>query len=340
MNIVISNNSYENNTTSDYNIVSGLKILKALNKTVYFDFYLEKDFNYDYNFLKNKYKMEINSIITIQTNHKKFKNFPDSVKQIKFIVDVHGWYGDNGINSFTDLTLLLPYAYSYGIFNYKINNNIIFFPHSVKHAININKNPINKILVSGRGRKNPNRYPMRHFMYKKSLKDNRIDYFKPDHGYRENNNNHKFITCGKKYIEKLNNYLCCFCDDMSSISPYLVAKFFEITSSGALLLASLSNTKAYFEKLGFIENINYILLTKDNYDEKISFILDPKNRKKIDEIRTNGYNLCNSYHTSYYRAKQLHNFLVKGKETLTHHFDGMYCGEKRLSYYTMNLLEE
>ena len=81
-------------------------------------------------------------------------------------------------------------------------------------------------------------------------------------------------------------------------------------------------------------------ITKDNYDEKISFILDPKNRKKIDEIRTNGYNLCNSYHTSYYRAKQLHNFLIKGKETLTQHFDGMYCGTKRLSYYTMNLLEE
>jgi len=201
----------------------------------------------------------------------------------------------------------------------------------VKYNLEFNKNPVNKILVSGRGRKNPNRYPMRVFMYNLSLNDDRIDYFKPDHNYRINIEKYEQVMCGEKYIKKLNQYRVCFSDDAIHYSPYLVCKFFEILSSGALLLASLTYTKTYFLNLGFIDGEHYISISKEDYNEKIQYVLDEKNHEEIDKIRLAGYNLCNKYHTSEHRALQLKE-IIEDTDNVKKYTDGIGGTE----YYLVN----
>ena len=93
-------------------------------------------------------------------------------------------------------------------------------------------------------------------------------------------------------------------------------------SSGALLLASLTYTKLYFSKLGFIDGEHYISISKDDYNEKIEYIFDDTNREEIDKIRLAGYNLCNTYHTSEYRAMQLKE-IIENTENVKKYTDGI-----------------
>jgi spore maturation protein CgeB len=159
-------------------------------------------------------------------------------------------------------------------------------------------------------------------MYNLHLSDDRIDYLKPDHGYREDIEKCKQSTCGENYIKKLNQYRVCFSDDSTQYSPYLLAKFFEILSSGTLLLASLNYIKPYFSKLGFIDGEHYISISKENYNEKIEYILDETNREEIDRIRLSGYNLCNTYHTSEHRALQLKE-IIENTDNVKKYMDGI-----------------
>ena len=149
---------------------------------------------------------------------------------------------------------------------------------------------------------------MRYSFYHKSLKDNRVDYFRPDHGYRPSEEKRKTGTFGKKFINKLNEYLCCFCDDSTYATPYILGKVFEILSSGSLLLFCSIYTKPYL-KYRLLAHYIAVIIDDEEYNEKISFITNPKNREKIDEIRKNGCNYCNKY--SYeFRAKQLYTILL------------------------------
>ena len=302
--IIIVSDYYNNNniinTTGDYNICEGLLKLPDNYKCISNNLFQIEQFRIYDNIVKY-FNCKIEAIVTIQSTIEYLEDYPSDVKQYKFIVDIHGW----DLNKYSKCHLLLPYAYCYNIFNYVKNENIYFFPHCIKHKIEFNETPVNKILLSGRGRKNANRYPMRVFFYNVSLKDKRIEYLKPDHSYRIDQNNIKHVMCGKNFIQKLNEYKACLVDDLIHYSPYIVCKFFEILSSGSLLLASLNYCQKYFEKLGFKENVHYILITKENYQEKIDYVLNQENENEINEIRRRGYELVYEYHTSEYRAKQL-----------------------------------
>lgn len=324
MNIIVSYQFFNTtsiiNTTGDYNICKGLLLLEKKFdnfKCISYQEFISNSLHL-YKQTVNYFKSELNSIIIIQCGNIPFlSDYPNNVKQYRYVVDIHGW----NMNNYS-MNLLLPYAYCYNIYNYNSNANLYFFPHCVKYNIEFNKNPVNKILVSGRGRKNPNRYPMRVFMYDLSLKDERIDYFKPDHSYRENIKKCEQVTCGENFIKKLNQYKVCFVDDSIHYSPYLVCKFFEILSSGALLLASLNYTKPYVSKLGFIDGEHYISISKEDYSEKIEYIFDEKNREEIDKIRLAGYNLCNTYHTSEHRALQLKE-IIENTDNVKKYIDGI-----------------
>ena len=332
MNIFVCDQFYNNtiiNTTGDYNICAGLLLLEKN----FDNFKCISDIEFNNNHLDlyakvvDYFNSEINSITIIQTiTIPLLRDYPKKVKQYRYVVDIHGW-DMNKIS--TDL--ILPYAYCYNTFNYRPRSNKYFFPHCVKYNIEFNKNSINKILVSGRGRKNTYRYPMRVFMYALSLKDDRIEYFKPDHSYREDIDKCEQITCGENFIKKLNQYRVCFSDDSTPHSPYIVCKFVEILSSGALLLASLNYTQSYFAKMGFIDGEHYISISKEDYNEKIEYIFDEKNREEIDKIRLSGYNLCNTYHTSEHRAMQLKE-IIENPENVKKYTDGIGNTE----YYMVN----
>jgi hypothetical protein len=189
---------------------------------------------------------------------------------------------------------------SFNTYGYQINkwnipklNNNYFFPHSANWILDFNENPINKILVSGSINLI---YPDREFVVK--LKNKNIDILKLD---LKNN------IWGENFYKHLNKYLCCFVD---TPRDYILAKVFEICGSGSLLLCMNNQLLDIFEKLGFIDNQNYISCTRENILEKISFILHPENRQKIDEIRKNGLELIRNKHNVEYRAQTLFNILV------------------------------
>lgn len=328
MNLVVSNYYNDSNglinTTGDYNIVYGIeKIMEYKNN--YFIISMEvyqKKISISYEELENFVGQKINCIISIQglILH---QNLPKDITIYQYIVDIHGW--PEYINScieWKNLFLLLPYGYCYKIYNYLLNTKIYYLPHSSRFSVKFNDNPKRKILISGRGVKNITRYPMRVKMHQLSLKNNNLEYFKPDHGYRSYKKDLEHITFGLKFLEVLNSYLVCFCDDLIEYSPYIICKFFEIMSSGSLLLASLRNTKLYFDKLGFIENEDYIYVDENNLLEKINYVLDENNINEINRIRYNGYIKTIKYHSSEYRAKQL-NEIILNTENVIKYNDGI-----------------
>jgi hypothetical protein len=171
--------------------------------------------------------------------------------------------------------------------------NLIDCPNSVNDdmLVGFNNNPINGVLLSGSCTKE---YPARKHMIKLSKKENRIFRLKYSYGKH-----------GLNYTKHINRYICAFTCCLNSDIQYLVGKFFEIPSTGALLLAFDLYVKDFMKKLGFIDNVNYISCDIKNMDSKIKYILDPENRETIDKIRKNGQKLVISKHKKSDRIKFL-----------------------------------
>jgi hypothetical protein len=204
---------------------------------------------------------------------------------------------------------------------------VYFFPHSSGFVNDINYNPLNKILVSGR--LNPTIYPFRQFMVDSASKNSNIEVLKVNCPYRLTEHDTS-LTYGKNYIDTLSKYLCCFTCDAVDFRPYILAKNFEILASGSLLLAGNSNTIKYFAKLGFIDGEDYISADKTNIMYKISYILDPANAEIINKIRISGHHkFCNT-HTFFHRAKWLDDILNNISECSILQTDG----ENNSNYYT------
>ena len=241
---------------------------------------------------------------------------PPSIKINVLIDDIHQT-GDNKIKIINDLAkckkIFSTYAYLFkNFYNNTILNEIPvhFLPHSCRFMIEFNKNPVNKILLSGR--LNKFIYPVRQMMYEKCKSCDYIEYLRPNVKYRIKKDHPKYIY-GERYIKCLNNYIACFTCEAHIGRPYLLKKFFEIPGSGSLLLTINPVTKKYFTELGFIDNTHYISATTSNIEDKIKFILNPENRKTIDEIRMNGYELVKSKHMYYHRADLMDSIIRNNK---------------------------
>ena len=104
----------------------------------------------------------------------------------------------------------------------------------------------------------------------------------------------------KSYQKTLNAFLCCFTD--SSIHGYVFLKNFEIAGSGSLLLTD-SLIEKPMNELGFFDGVNCVFCIKENFLEKIDFILAPRNRAKVDEMRRAGMALVHTRHLTSHRAR-------------------------------------
>ena len=88
-----------------------------------------------------------------------------------------------------------------------------------------------------------------------------------------------------------------------------MAKHFEILASGSLLFACNPHTKKEFESLGFKDGEDYISCNNVNMKEKITWLKNPLNLKKINIIRKNGNRkVCN--HT-WKKRTELLNYILK-----------------------------
>lgn len=188
---------------------------------------------------------------------------------------------------------------------------VLWTPHGYcdDFIIDFNENPENLILVSGAM---ASIYELRELMkeYYKNNKNKLVLLKHPKYRHFNYNNLGDYIV-GKEYSKKLNNYIACFTD--CATSAYIVSKYFEIPASGSLLLCQ--DPKEYganndnLAELGFIDGETCIICNKNNYIEKINYILDEKNRNIINKIRLNGMNMVLKKHNISNRAEIISNIL-------------------------------
>jgi hypothetical protein len=335
MNLLISrfydkNYLFQKNVTGDYNLINSFEYL--INK------YPDEFITYDmasfilYTHSIDSLRFFFNEIIKFTPkniimhmgdysylNKNIFSEF--DVNWFLYIIDIHGEH--NLKFKSNKIKLILPYAYSYNIFGLE-DYEKYQLSHCIVHKVEYNDNPINQILGSGRGYKNVNRYPNRHKLFNLSLKNNNIIYFRSELGYRVNatNNDISNYCVEENFIKLLNKYKFCFCDDLISYSPYIVAKFFEIMSSGSLLVTTNKLTKKYFEKLGFIDRVDYISIDEDNMLNDINNIFNLED-DIIEKIRKNGYEKVWKNHSYISRAEELYQIINNDLKNFTFHNDGI-----------------
>lgn len=202
------------------------------------------------------------------------------------------------------------YSYQFERWGLPKPKKLYFFPHSCRWICEINNDPINKILISGRI---SDIYPDRQFAYTYAKNNpNLFDVLDCNINYRTNISNISNIEdstqliYGEKFYLYLNKYLCCYVD---TARDYILAKVFEICGAGSLLLCMDTNVKNVMEELGFEDNVNYISCSRENFEEKIKYITNITNIDSINSIRKKGYELVKNKHTWYKRMEFLINII-------------------------------
>lgn len=246
----------------------------------------------------------------LQNKWKKMIYFDDLHQTSNKIIE----YRNMIIKNFDYLLITCAYVFK-NFYPITPNHKIVWYPHNVHHNFHtpFNYQPVNRIILSGVIEKTI--YPFRYHISRISKKYP-IDVL--EHlSYKKAK--HKIF--GHRYIKYLNKYIagitCCSCEK----TPYIVAKFFEIPASGALLMAYDEFVKEPLSKLGFVDGENYISVNFKNIEEKIKFVLDKNNRELIDKIRLNGYNLIWNNHTLTHRVQIIDDIATNKPHQTFHLFD-------------------
>jgi len=217
----------------------------------------------------------------------------NSSKKILITEDLHN-VGENVYRDFftnSDFILsrfnLIP-----EIFGNEFKSKIVDFPlycSDIFKATQINFNSKDKI-----------------FFYGQIESDNYI-YRKEWYNYFISNYYSKFVynyEPVEKTVQNMNQYSFGFTSTyLNSFvknkcnKSYFIGKFFEIPGAGLLLLADVSYVEDFIKKYGFIDGVNFISINKENADSVISFLYNPENKERINNIRINGYNLVHNFHT-------------------------------------------
>ncbi len=200
-------------------------------------------------------------------------------------------------------TVLSTYAYVWDNFYPELRGmkNVVWIPHSASSdfMLEYKSKPQNAIFLSGAMTEH---YPLRRQL--KALHD-KFTYsivYHPHPGYRCNYDYQNENCVGRGFAEKVNNHRAGFTDSL--IYRYVVAKYFEIPATGALLLADAA-VAAPLGELGFVEDTHYVSVTTFNLEEKIRYVLDEKNHEKLDQVRKNGQELVWAKHKTSDRAAQI-----------------------------------
>lgn len=313
LNIIAVDRTDKNISTSNLHIFDMIELLEKEYgyKTVDISILKLKGVN---NVLIQKFKKLPDNILIIKGSSEIFKfKVSTKIKLSFFIDDVHpgGKVRRNREKSLQKVTnVFSTYAYAFNKYYIEGNYNLYWLPHSIRFTnIKLNKNPIHKILITGRLYEKV--YPNRQKIYNMSLNNTNIYYLKPNVGYRvmEDKVTDNLIF-GSKFMNFINRFFCGFTCDLIPERPYIVAKHFEIMGSGALLLACNPNTKSKFEELGFIDGQHYISCNPENLEEKINYILNKDNYNELNKIRKNGYEFTLKNHNYKIRTKFLHDKLT------------------------------
>ena len=227
----------------------------------------------------------------------------------KFLVadDLHWWneeMREKRLGSFRLCeTVLSTYAYVWDRFYPELPSaeRVLWIPHSASpdFMLGYSQHPENSILLSGAIN---HHYPLRQEMQTLHTQRSYAIAYHAHPGYHCWYNYAENTDVGRGYAERINKCRAGFAE--SSKYGYLVAKYFEIPATGALLLADAAVSEP-LKELGFIENEHYLPVTKEDLEDRVRYVLDERNHKELDEIRKRGQELVWERHKTSDRAKQI-----------------------------------
>lgn len=200
-------------------------------------------------------------------------------------------------------TVLSSYAYLWTRFYPELAGakRVVWIPHSASpdFMVAYNQSPENSILLSGALSEH---YPLRRQMKELHAQRAYSIIYHRHPGYHCQYDHQGNENVGRGYAEKINRSRAGFTDSL--IYGYVVAKYFEIPATGALLLAD-DAVSGPLQKLGFIENEHYLPVSKENLEERIQYVLDEANHGALDQVRRAGQELVRSRHKTSDRARSI-----------------------------------
>jgi hypothetical protein len=181
------------------------------------------------------------------------------------------------------------------------SKRVAWVPHSASpdFMVPYNSHPANSIFVSGAAGAF---YPLRERMVILHAQGAYPLVCQSHPGYYTGYDYEKNGYVGRSYAMKINNYRAAFTD--SSIYKYVVAKYFEIPATGALLLAD-DSVSGPLRQLGFVAYEHYLPVSEQDLEEKIRFVLDERNHQELDEIRSRAQQLVLERHKTFDRAREI-----------------------------------
>jgi hypothetical protein len=222
-----------------------------------------------------------------------------------FADDLHWW--DEGMRQSKRLSyslcdaILAAYGYAFESFfpDVALAKEVIWVPHAASpdYLLPFNERPLNTVLLSGAVNFY---YPLRQQL--KAVHDRSPDrvVFHPHPGYRCDYDYRNNESVGRGYARTLHGHRACFTDSVKY--GYVVAKYFEIPSTGALLLAD-SSVRRPLAQLGFVEGVHYVPISSEDLEEKVEYVLDEANHAALDKVRRAGQALVRGRHQTADRAR-------------------------------------
>jgi Glycosyl transferases group 1 len=151
-------------------------------------------------------------------------------------------------------------------------------------------------------------YPLRQRMLELHCEGSYAIRYQRHPGYYCNYNYQADTRIGRGFAKRIHSCRVGFADSVSPFG-YVVAKYFEIPATGALLLAD-DTVSAPLSELGFVANQHYVPVSLKNLEERIEYVLAENNRDEIDRIRRNGQALVHKRHKTSDRARQINESLI------------------------------
>jgi len=233
-------------------------------------------------------------------------------QRVFFADDLHWWnrrMREMKLLSFAVSDLILStYGYCWRKLYPEISfKRVEWVPHSASSdfMLSYNHEPDNAIFLSGAINE---AYPLRQQMLKLHQAGAYAIKYHRHPGYYCGYDYQADARIGRGFAQMINGCRVGFAD---SVFPYgyVVAKFFEIPATGALLLADEAVSGPLAE-LGFVAGEHYVPVSLKNLEERVAYVLDEKNREELDRVRRNGQQLVHKRHKTSERAKQINELVI------------------------------
>ena len=227
--------------------------------------------------------------------------------KVFFADDLHWWNRRmreiKVVNFAVSDLVLSTYAYCWKkLYPELSSKKVAWIPHSASpdFMLPFNRSAKNSVFLSGAMNE---AYPLRQQMLRLHVEGSYAIEYQRHPGYYCGYDYERNASVGRGYAQQINGCRVGFAD---SVFPYayVVAKFFEIPATGALLLAD-DTVSPYLKELGFEADRHYVPVSKENLEEQIRYVLDEKHHEELDQVRKNGQTLVQERHQISDRAKRI-----------------------------------